>query len=54
MPNKTIQKVNLQKTDLSDRVCEKLGKYLEQEDIQLADLDVSKNQITDTGFKTLC
>lgn len=29
MPNRTIQKVNLQKTDLSDRVVERIGKYLE-------------------------
>ena len=43
MPNKTIQKINMQKTDVSDRVIEKIGKYLEQDGIQLADIDLSKN-----------
>jgi len=45
--------MNLQKTDLSDRVVEKMGKYLEQPGIALVDLDISKNQITDAGLKTL-
>lgn len=53
MPNKTLQKINLQKTDLSDRVVEKLCKYIEQPDIALADLDMSKNQITDAGLQAL-
>ena len=30
MPNKVIQKINLHKTDLSDRVVEKMGQYLQQ------------------------
>ena len=29
MPNRTIQKLNLQKTDMSDRVCERVSGYLE-------------------------
>ena len=53
LPNKTLQKINLQKTDLTDRVVEKLCKYLEQKDISLVDLDISKNQVTDTGLKCL-
>lgn len=53
MPNRTLQKLNLQKTDMSDRVVEKLTKYIEQEEIQLADLDLSKNAITDAGIKLL-
>ena len=53
MLNKTIQKINLYKTDLSDRVVEKMVKYLEQLDIGLVDLDLSKNAITDIGLKNL-
>lgn len=53
MPNRTLQKLNLQKTDMTDRVVEKLTKYIEQEDIQLADLDLSKNAITDAGIKLI-
>jgi Ran GTPase-activating protein (RanGAP) involved in mRNA processing and transport len=44
----------LQKTDLTDRVLEKMVKYLEQPNIVLLDLDISKNGITDVGLKTLC
>ena len=53
MPNKTIQKLNLNKTDLSDRVIEKMGLYLEQQDINLLDLDLSRNFISDEGIKVL-
>ena len=53
LPNRSLQKVNLQRTDLTDRVVEKLAKYLEQEDIALCELDVSKNQVTDAGLKSL-
>lgn len=53
LPNRSLLKINLQKTDLSDRVVEKLCKYLEQEDIALADLDISKNQVSDAGLKNL-
>ena len=54
MPNVSLQKLNLQKTDLTDRVLEKMVKYLEQPNIVLLDLDISKNGITDVGLKTLC
>lgn len=39
---------------MSDRVVEKMGKYLEQPNVSIVDLDISKNQITDAGLKTLC
>ena len=53
MPNTTLQKINLYKTDLSDRVVERMAIYLEQPNINLMDLDLSKNAITDTGLKVL-
>ena len=53
MPNKTLKKINLNKTDLTDRVLEKISKYVERPDIQLSDLDLSKNLITDAGLKYL-
>ena len=53
MPNRTIQKLNLCKTDLSDRVVERLAQFLEQPSLALADLDLSKNNITDVGLKIL-
>ena len=53
MPNKTLQKLNLQKTDMSDKVIDKMGQYLKQKDIMLKDLDLSRNHISDVGLKTL-
>ena len=53
LPNRALQKVNLQKTDLSDRVVDNLCRYLEQDGIELADLDLSKNQVTDAGLRAL-
>ena len=50
LPNRTIQKINLQKTDMSDRVVEKMCEYLCQPEITLVDLDVSKNHISDAGL----
>jgi NLR family CARD domain-containing protein 3 len=54
LPNTTIQKINLMRTDLTDRVLEKMVKYLEVPNVSLVDLDISKNNITDVGLKTLC
>ena len=53
MPNKVIQKINLHKTDLSDRVINSMVQYLEQHDINLIDLDLSRNLISDEGIKVL-
>ena len=53
IPNKVIQKINLHKTDLSDRVVDKMGQYLSQQDINLIDLDISRNYISDDGLKIL-
>ena len=53
MPNRTIQKLNLCKTDMQDRVVEKVADYLQQDCIALMDLDLSKNQITDLGLKAI-
>ena len=45
--------MDLQKTDLTDRVVEKMTQYLEQEGIGLIDLDLSRNLITDEGLTML-
>jgi Ran GTPase-activating protein (RanGAP) involved in mRNA processing and transport len=51
--NKKLQKINVSKTDLCDKTCEKLAEYLAQSGLSLRDLDLSKNQITDHGVKIL-
>ena len=51
--NKSIKRINVSKTDLSDKVCEKVAEFLQMEETRLYEFDVSKNQITDVGFKLL-
>ncbi len=42
-PNTTLKKINVSKTDLSDRVLEKLCCLLENPSIILIELDLSRN-----------
>jgi Ran GTPase-activating protein (RanGAP) involved in mRNA processing and transport len=51
--NTSLLKINVSKTDLSDRVLEKLCLYLQNPNIKLADLDLSRNSITDLGLQNL-
>lgn len=51
--NSSLKKINVSKTDLSDRVLEKLILMLDQPYIQLIELDLSRNQITDLGLAHL-
>lgn len=51
--NVSLQKINLAKTDLTDRVLEKLSSYLNNSSIRLVDLDLSRNQLTDLGLNNL-
>jgi len=53
LTNKTLLKINLSKTDMSDRVVEKMCEYICQEDITLVDLDISKNHVSDAGLSIL-
>ena len=48
--NTSLVKINVSKTDLSDRVLEKLCLYLDNPAIKLVDLDLSRNSITDVGL----
>jgi Ran GTPase-activating protein (RanGAP) involved in mRNA processing and transport len=52
-PNQHLQKMVLAKTELTDKVVERLGTFLEQPKCGLIDLDISKNGITDFGLKNL-
>lgn len=51
--NKSLRKINASKTDLSDKVCEKIADFLSMEELRLHEFDLSKNQITDVGFKLI-
>ena len=48
--NTSLLKINVSKTELSDRVVEKLVLYLANSECRLADLDLSRNTITDHGL----
>lgn len=48
--NTSLLKINVSKTDLSDRVLEKLCLYLQNPNVKLMDLDLSRNSITDLGL----
>lgn len=52
-PNTTLKKINVNKTDLSDRVLEKLCFMLENPAISLVELDLGRNLITDVGLAQL-
>ena len=41
--NKNLRKISVQKTDLNDKVAEKLAEYLKTEDLKLVELDLSRN-----------
>ena len=41
--NTSLQKINVSKTDISDRVIEKMCLYLVEEGLKLVDLDLSRN-----------
>ena len=51
--NTTLKKINVSKTDLSDRVLEKLCLLLDYPNISLVELDLSRNQISDVGLAQL-
>lgn len=51
--NTSLLKINVSKTDLSDRVLEKLCIYINNPEMRLVDLDLSRNSITDLGLQNL-
>ena len=53
MGNKSIKKISVMKTEVSDKTCESIGPYLSNKWCTLIDLDLSRNLITDAGLTTL-
>lgn len=47
MANKSIKKISVMKTEVTDKTCESIGPYLSMEWCTLIDLDLSRNLITD-------
>jgi hypothetical protein len=41
--NRSLRKINVAKTEVTDKVCAKISHYLIQPDIRLSDLNLSRN-----------
>jgi hypothetical protein len=52
--NTHLKKINCSKTELNDKVVEKLGPCLEAPGLRLQDIDLSRNSISDVGMRALC
>lgn len=48
--NRSLKKMNLQKTEITNKVCIKLGSYLMREGLKLHDLNLSRNLIEADGL----
>jgi Ran GTPase-activating protein (RanGAP) involved in mRNA processing and transport len=51
--NRSLRKINLQKTEVTDKVCSRLGSYLMQPVLSLHDLNLSRNIIGAEGLISL-
>lgn len=51
--NKSLKKISVMKTEVTDKTCESIGPYLSSKLCMLIDLDLSRNLITDVGLTTL-
>jgi Ran GTPase-activating protein (RanGAP) involved in mRNA processing and transport len=52
--NQHLKKISVAKTDMTDRVVESMSYFLSQPDMQVIDLDLSRNLITCEGLACLC
>ena len=48
--NRSLRKIDITKTEVTDKVCAKLSEYLAQKDLRLTDLNLSRNQISSEGL----
>jgi Ran GTPase-activating protein (RanGAP) involved in mRNA processing and transport len=51
--NASLRKIDVSKTELNDKIVDCLGKFIAHENCGLIDLDVSRNNISDLGSKSL-
>jgi hypothetical protein len=51
--NRSLRQFNISKTEVTDRVCQKISTYLQGKDLRLADLNLSRNQIAAEGLVAL-
>jgi hypothetical protein len=41
--NRSLRKINVAKTEVTDKVCSKISIFLQQKDLRLAELNLSRN-----------
>ena len=51
--NRSLRKINVAKTEVTDKVCTKISIFLQQPDLRLHDLNLSRNQIAAEGLIAL-
>lgn len=51
--NRGLKKISVAKTEMTDKVVDSMCRFVAQPYIPLIDLDVSRNQITDSGLTAL-
>ena len=51
--NRSLRKINVAKTEVTDKVCTKISIFLQQPDLGLQDLNLSRNQIAADGLIAL-
>jgi hypothetical protein len=51
--NRSLRKINLSKTEVTDKVCAKISAYLSQNNLRLQDINLSRNQIGGEGLIVL-
>lgn len=51
--NRSLRKINVAKTEVTDKVCTHISIFLQQPDLRLHDLNLSRNQIAAEGLIAL-
>jgi|TARA_B110001450_G_C17545010_1_gene450193 Ran GTPase-activating protein (RanGAP) involved in mRNA processing and transport len=51
--NRSLRKINVAKTEVTDKVCSKISIFLQQKDLRLIELNLSRNQIAADGLLAL-
>lgn len=51
--NRSLKSIDIAKTEVTDKVCVKISQYLQQHELRLTDLNLSRNQIGAEGLIAL-
>ena len=51
--NRSLRRINISKTEVTDKVCTRISAYLQSPDLRLQDLNLSRNSINTDGLIAL-